>query len=56
MARARIKLQHEREIVRLKMARTQHRIRIADAKDAIRAIDSKLEGMRPKKPNVLPET
>lgn len=56
MAKLRIKLAHEREVIRLRAAKTQHRIRIADAKDAIRTIDSKLQGMRTKKPNTTDVT
>lgn len=54
MARLRLKLAHEREVIRLRAAKTQHKIRIADAKDAIRNIDAKLQGMRPPKKNTEP--
>lgn len=56
MARPRIKLAHEREVLRLRTARTAERIRIADARDRIRKIDAELEGMKPKKQPGAPTT
>lgn len=53
MARPRLKLAHEREILRLRATKTQHRIRIADSRDAIKRIDAELATMKPKKRNDL---
>lgn len=49
MARQRIKLAHEREILRLKAAKMQARIAIQDHRDRIRKIDSELAAAKPPK-------
>lgn len=51
MARQRIKLAHEREILRLKTAKMQARIAIQDHRDRIKEIQAKLDAAKPPKPS-----
>lgn len=50
MARSRIRLAHDREILRLKTTRTQSRIAIQDHREKIAQIDAKLAQLKPPKP------
>jgi hypothetical protein len=50
MAKNSIKLAHHREVLRLRVQRQQARIAIADHKDRIAQIDTKLSQMKPKGP------
>lgn len=47
--RMRIKLAHERQVIKLRMAKTQHRIRIAESRDKVKEIDAKLAGLNTRK-------
>lgn len=49
MARQKIKLAHERQVLRLRAAKMQARIAVEDHKDRIRRINAELEALKPPK-------